>query len=241
MLGTSSVWWPGAAQWAGPGQAGDPGGQSASPAPERLTHGRLSETPAAACREPGPSASCPEQRLPHTALTQPGRQAGAVVGGGTDGRGSADSRQDLTHETDRERDIRLLEWGFPISAAGGVPPTRTSTAAPIPPLLQQGLQPSRLAPALERPPSPKGSLRGRGGAGGPASEPPWAVSPLCGFSWGPTGLAGLVPKLRCDSATPWGPAVGQGLPFTPAPRPPASAGTGEWVRLCTRKRRPRRP
>lgn len=120
MLGTSSVWWPGAAQWAGPGQAGDPGGQSASPAPERLTHGRLSETPAAACREPGPSASCPEQRLPHTALTQPGRQAGAVVGGGTDGRGSADSRQDLTHETDRERDIRLLEWGFPISAAGGV-------------------------------------------------------------------------------------------------------------------------
>ena len=169
----------------------------------RAAHGRLSETPAAARREPGPSASCPDQRLTHTAPTLPGRQAGAVVCGGTDGRGSADSRQDLTRETDRERDIRLLERGFPISAAAGAPPTWTSTAALIPPAPAKRPAGSSL---LWRGPLPQRAASG-GGAGGSASEPPRAVSPPCGFSWAPTGLAGLVPKLRSDSATPWGPAV----------------------------------
>lgn len=51
------------------------------------------------------------------------------------------------------------------------------------------------SPLLWKGPLPQRAAS-RGGAGEPASEPPWAVSPLCGFSWGPTGLAGLVPKLR---------------------------------------------
>ena len=56
MLGTSSVWSPRAARWAGPGQAGDPGGQSASPAPERLTAGSR--------RPPLPRAESPAPQRP---------------------------------------------------------------------------------------------------------------------------------------------------------------------------------
>lgn len=133
MLSASRAWSPRATQWVGQGQDGSPW-RAEHLLSSRGVHRGLSKPPAATGMSPGPHSTPLGRGSPTHTDSASGTRLVPVMCGGPVGGASVDRRQGLTHETDRERDVRPLERGFPMTTVAWVPPlSRGGSRPPSPP------------------------------------------------------------------------------------------------------------
>lgn len=133
MLMASRAWSPRATQWVGQGQDGSPW-RAEHLLSSQGVHRGLSKPPAATGMSPGPHSTPLGRGSPTRTDSASGTRLVPVMCGGPVGGASVDRRQGLTHETDRERDVRPLERGFPMTTVAWVPPLSSGGSRPPSPL-----------------------------------------------------------------------------------------------------------
>lgn len=144
-------------QWVGQGHEGS-SWRAGHLLSSQGVHRGLFETPAATGMSPGPHSN-PLGRGPPTCTDSAcGTRLVPVMCRGPVGGASVDRRQGLTHETDRERDARPLQRGFPMATAAWAPPLsrggglrgRSPRPAQWPPSLPTGPAPLHPEPPQQR-------------------------------------------------------------------------------------------